>query len=130
MEPIHLPPIPRQLRAFLLEETGVEPVVHSRGKVLVLEHKNERVRLTVTYRFGVFHRVPSWDQTGSTLEIDGKPSQLAEDKAEYVKVFRGEAEPTGPAWESVQVPSRATPRHGGHNLLQAVKTGPARSRRR
>lgn len=130
MDPIHIPPAPRHLRTFLMEETGVEPVLSLRGKVLVLEHKNERVRLTVTYRFGVFHRVPTWSQTGSTLEIDGKPSQLAEDEAEYVKVFRGEAEPTGPAWESGQVPSRATPRHGGHNMLRAVKAGPARSRRR
>lgn len=130
MEPEKIPPIPRKMRTFLMEQTGVEPELHLRGKRLVLEHENGRVRMTITYEFGVINGSPTWYQTGSTLEVDGQPSPLAEDEDQYVQVFQGNAEPTGPAWQADMRVTRTTPRHAGHNMLTAVKAGPARSRRR
>lgn len=130
MEPEKIPPIPRKMRAFLIEETGVEPELRLRGKRLHLEHKNERVRMTITYEFGVINGAPTWYQTGSTLEIGGLPVNLAEDEVQYVQVFKGDAEPTGPVWQADMRVQRSTPRHAGHNMLRAVQSGPARSRRR
>ncbi len=126
MDPSQIPPVPRAMREFLVEQTGVEPeLTLKKGKSprLVLEHRNDRVRLTITYRFGALRGNPSWHQTGSTLEIDGQPSNLANDEEEYVRVFKGEAEPTGPGRESGGPGVRPTPRHAGHNMLTAVKAG-------
>lgn len=124
MKPEHLPPVPRTMRAFLMEETGIEPSLSLRGKVLHLEHKNDRVRMTITYEFGVINGKPTWYQTGSTLEIGGQPVNLAQDEEEYVKVFQDEAEPTGPGWQSNLRVVRPTPHHMGHKMIKAVQAGP------
>lgn len=133
MSQMQMPPQPRAMHEWLTENTGVEPETafkKGRNPRIVLEHKNERVRMTITYSFGVLQGSPTWYKTGSTLEIGGEPVNLAEDGEEYLKVFRGEADPTGPAWESGEYAVRRTPRHAGHMMLNAVKAGPARSRRR
>lgn len=97
MELPHLPPPVRILKDFLADRTGTEAVITKTKRTVVLTHGNERVRLTVTFALGGPHirGVKAWVQTASTLEIDGKPSPLAEDEDEYVKVFKGECLPTG-----------------------------------
>lgn len=126
MDHSNLPPEPRALREFLIERTGVEPeMTLKKGKTtrIVLEHRNERVRLTITYRFGALRGVPSWHQTGSTLEILGQPVNLADDPEEYVRVFNDGAEPTGPGWEAGGPASRPVPQSVSHNLLTMTKAG-------
>jgi hypothetical protein len=118
------------MRTFLMERTNVEPTLHLRGKRLVLEHKNDRVRMTITYAFGAPGGQPSWHQTGSTLEILGQPVNLAQDEEEYVRIFNDGAEPTGPGWVEGGPQSRPTPHHMGHHVVKAVQSGPSRSRRR
>jgi len=91
VRPEHVPPFIRILRDFLTEHTSVEPTVVRRGIHLVLEHENDRVRMTCTYR--LFRG--QWVQSATSLEIDGQRRNIASSPEEYVQVFLGDAEPTG-----------------------------------
>lgn len=87
----HIPPLPQEMIDFLTRQTGVEPTLQRKGRNLVLEHRNDRVRMTATFSFsgGV------WHQSASTLEVDGQRTVLAATAEEYVRVFTEGAEPTG-----------------------------------
>jgi hypothetical protein len=82
---IFIPPIIQKMVDRLIEDTGIQPIVHKYVNGLLLDHENEHVRMTIHYRL----QGRRWQHCGSTLTIDGvKQKLLAHDYADYIQVFK------------------------------------------
>lgn len=121
-----IPPVPRQTAEWLTEHTGVKPTFTRKKRVLLMEHKNDRVRMTISFGFNL----GLWVQSGSTLEVDGVRTVLASDAEEYVRVFKGEAEPTSDLWDDgiKDHEPPLPPPNTDYRQTVAVQSGPRHNR--
>lgn len=122
----NIPPAPRHMMEWLEAETGTPATIRRQGRQLVVEHKNDRVRMTATYGF----KRGTCAQTSSTLEVDGEQTVLAATPDEYVQVFRGEAVPTGQdsATDAKVAQMNAPIRRSDQRIVNAVHAGPRHNR--
>lgn len=80
-----MPPKVYRPYSYLLDETGVEPVVQRKGfGRMELVHASERVRMTILFRL----RQTKWAWISSTLTVDGKRVPLATTWDMYVEIFK------------------------------------------
>lgn len=81
-----LPGVVYEPYSFLLDNTGVEPVVERSGfGHLTLVHSSDRVRMTITFRLSAGKK---WNWTDSTLHIDGQKKPLASSWDMYAAIFK------------------------------------------
>lgn len=70
---------------FLLDETGVEPVVHRTGVGRIeLVHSSDRVRMSIRFRLSGH----TWQWVKSTLHVDGEKKPIATSWPQYVAIFK------------------------------------------
>lgn len=86
MSDLFIPPSIQTMADRLEKDTGVRPVVEKYINGLRLVHADEHVRMTIHYKQRGKHN--RWQHSGSTLEIDGVPTLLANSYRDYVEVFR------------------------------------------
>ncbi|QBZ72071.1 hypothetical protein SEA_KRADAL_175 [Streptomyces phage Kradal] len=81
----NMPAVVHQPYAFLLDETGVEPIVERNGygKIL-LTHLGERTKMTIAFRLDG----RGWRWENSKLFIDGEKKPLANGWDQYVSIFK------------------------------------------
>jgi len=81
-----LPGVAFEPYSFLLDNTGVEPIVERRGfGHLTLVHSSARVRMTITFKLSSGGK---WNWCDSTLHIDGKKTALASSWDMYAAIFK------------------------------------------
>jgi hypothetical protein len=80
-----MPAVVHEPYAFLLDETGVEPIVERNGYGrILLTHLGERTKMTISFRLDG----RGWRWADSKLFIDGKKKPLAQGWDQYVSIFK------------------------------------------
>lgn len=81
----NMPAVVHEPYAFLLDETGVEPIVERNGYGrILLTHLGERTKMTIGFRLDG----RGWRWEGSKLFIDGEKKPLAQGWDQYVSIFK------------------------------------------
>lgn len=81
----YMPGIVHEPYAFLLDKTGVEPIVERNGNGrMILTHLGERTKMTIQFRLNG----RKWQWEKSCLWIDGERKPLASGWDMYVSIFK------------------------------------------
>lgn len=80
-----MPAIVHEPYAFLLDETGVEPIVEKNGNGrILLTHLGERTKMTIQFRLNG----RKWQWVKSCLWVDGERVPLASGWEMYIAIYR------------------------------------------